>query len=89
MYKIKLYCGCIAEPESAEVKVIGTYESLDEACEAAKDEFDTIKAYLCNLGVRIIEVEACLDSYYIVYSCNPALGCVIAAQYYMVSVTER
>ena len=92
MYTLKVAYGDVDdEPEMATTEILGTYESLDEACEEAKSKFDAIKERLGNdLEVRFGEIEACRDNYYVTYGYyDPNLGRVVADRYYYVSVIER
>ena len=42
MYTLKMSYGYVDEPEMATTEVLGNYETLDEAWEAAKSKFDAI-----------------------------------------------
>ena len=94
MYTIKKSFGDVDEPETAVVEVIGTYESLDEACEAAEEEFAAIMERLgdayddCD-GVRFDDIERGCGDYYVTYGCYDCeLGCVLREYYYRVYVIE-
>ena len=91
MYTIKVAYGYVDdEPEMAAVDIMGTYESLDDACEEAQSKFDAIKERLVDLEVCIHALEASFDSYYVIYGyLNPELGYVDNERYYMVSVIKR
>ena len=92
MYTIKVSYGDVDdEPEMATTDILGTYETWDEACEAAADKFDAIKERLCDdLEVRCHGLEASFDSYCVIYGyLNQELGYVDNEHYYMVSVIKR
>ena len=80
------------DPEMATTKTLGTYVSLDEACEAAQSEFDAIKEHLVDLEVCLGEIEACRDNYYITYGYYDGELCRLFDgydHYYYVSIIER
>ena len=92
MYAIKVAYGYVGdEPEMATIDILGSYETWDEACEAAEDKFDAIKERLCDdLEVRVHGLEASFDSYYVIYGyLNPKLGYVDNEHYYYVNVVKR
>ena len=58
MYTLKVSYGYVDdEPEEATVEILGTYETWDEAAEAAKSKFDAIlddlrgDTYLCTCDI--------------------------------------
>ena len=51
------YGDCDAEPEMAMTEILGIYESLDEACEAATSKFDAIME-------RLGEIDGSSYDYY-------------------------
>ena len=94
MYTLKLTHGDIDEPEMATVEVLGNYESLDEACEAAEREFDAIME---SLGDDYGDCdELCFDDiqrgcgdYYVSYGYRDCeIGRVLDEYYYRVYVVE-
>lgn len=94
MYTLKMYYGDVEdEPEMATVEVLGTYESLDEACEAAQSKFDAIMELLVDGDdgdLSFDDIERDCGDYYVsygYYDCE--LGCILREYYYRVSVTER
>ena len=92
MYVVNVSYGDVGdEPEMALTETLGTYKTLDDACEAAASKFDEIKERLCDdLEVRFHGLEASFDNYYVIYGyLNPELGYVDNEHYYMVSVVER
>ena len=76
MYTLKLTNGYIDEPETWTAEILGSYESLDRACEAAEREFyDALEDLTDDCGTCFGEIEACLDNYYVTYgSYDPELG---------------
>ena len=94
MYMVSVYYGVYgdydAEPEMATVETLGTYESLDEACEAAQSKFDAIKECLADTETCVCDIWACLDTYYVSYGyLDPELGYVCETNYYRLSIVER
>ena len=90
MYIPELSYGDVDEPEMATTEILGTYETMDEACEEAQSKFDAIKERLVDLEVCFHGGEACPDNYYVIYGyLDPELGYVDNEHYYMVSVVER
>ena len=93
MYAIKVSCGDYDDgPEEATTEILGTYESFDEACEAAADKFGDIMERLGDdLEVRFHALEASFDlaDCYVIYGyLNSELGYVDNESYYRVSVVE-
>ena len=85
MYTLKVsYGDCGVEPETATTEILGTYESLDEACEAARRRFDAIMDHICVIDTRFGEIERGRCRYYVSY------GYVeLNEYYYEVSIIER
>ena len=85
MYAIKVSYGDYDdEPEMATAEILGTYRSLDEACEAAKSRFDAIMEHICVIDTRFSDIERGRCRYYVSY------GYVeLNEHYYMVSVIKR
>ena len=96
MYTIKVSYGdgyYYDEPEMATTEILGTYESRDEAREAAADKFGDIMERLgddLEVHFHALEASLDLDNYYVIYGyLNQELGYVDNEHYYMVSVIER
>ena len=90
MYMLKESYGYVDEPETWATEVIGTYESLDEACEATESKFDAIMERLgddCELCYDDIE-RGCGDCYVTYGYRDCELGCVLREYYYRVYVIE-
>ena len=88
MYTLKVAYGYVDEPEMATVEILGTYETRDEAVEAAQDKFRAIVDDLSD--VCFGEIEGGRNKCYVTYgSYDPNLGCVVADRYYYVSIIER
>ena len=57
MYTLKVSHGYVDEPEPATTEILGTYETWDEATEAAEDKFEAILddlrggTYLCHYDI--------------------------------------
>ena len=64
MYTLKVSYGYVDEPAMATAEILGTYESLDEACEAAKSKFDAIKERLADPETCYGETEGSQYDYY-------------------------
>ena len=90
MYVVNVSCGDVDdEPDMALTETIGTYESLDKACEAAASKFDAVMESLEALELRCREVREGRYDYYVVYGrYYPAFGCVLSEYYYMITVFE-
>lgn len=90
MYTLKMSYGYVDEPETATTKILGTYESLDEVCEAAESKFDAALGRIGDdLDIRFRDIErSCCDCYatYGYYDCE--LGCVVADHYYRVYIID-
>ena len=92
MYTLNVSYGDVdAEPEMATVETLGTYKTLDEACEAAEDKFRAIMESLGDApDIHYYDIAASYDNHYVIYGyIDPKLGYVDNEQYYMVSVVER
>ena len=92
MYTIKLSYGDVDEPEMATVEILGTYESWDEAEEAAESKFDAIKERLVDLKVYFGALEAGCCDYYVTYGyydANPDRLLAGYDHYYYISIIER
>ena len=93
MYMVNVYYGVYgdydAEPELATVETLGTYESLDEACEVAKSKFAATMKTLAVLEFRCRKVKESRYDYYVVYGYYyPELGGVLDEDYCEVRVAE-
>ena len=95
MYTLKMSYGdgyYYDEPEMATTEILGTYESRDEACEAAADKFGDIMERLgddLEVHFHALEASLDLDSYYVIYGyLNQELGYVDNEHYYTLSVIE-
>ena len=90
MYKLKESLGDVDEPETWTTEVIGTYKSLDEACEAAESKFAAIMDRIGDASdvYSAYAERGCGDCYvtYGHYDCE--LGCVLMEYYYRVYVVE-
>lgn len=93
MYKLKVSYGCVDEPEMATTDILGTYESLGEATEAAEDKFgDIIDGLSGNTDICFGEVASSLYDHYVTYGDHDVeSGRVVWGYdyYYYVSVVER
>ena len=96
MYTLKMSYGDFVdvddEPVTVTAEILGTYESLHEAREAARDKFDDIMDILGDLDVRFDAIARGRCNYYVAYRyLNDELGRLFAgyAHYYRVSVIER
>ena len=94
MYTLKMSHGDVDEPETWTVEVLGTYEGLDEACEAAESKLDAIMERLgdscddCD-ELRFGNIErSCCDCYVTYGYRDCELGCVLREYYYRVYVVE-
>ena len=90
MYVVNVsYGDCDAEPELATVETLGTYKTLDEACEAAADKFNAIMERIDDVDLRCREVKESRYDYYVVYGYyDPELGGVFDEYYYMITVFD-
>ena len=92
MYTLKMAYGDVDKPEMATVVTLGTYESRDEACEAAQSKFDAINERLGDdLEVRFGSIEGgCCDCYVTYGHYDTYRGRLVAGYdcYYYVSVIE-
>ena len=93
MYMVNVYYGvygdCDAEPELATVETLGTYESLDKACEVAASKFRATMESLDDLELRRRKVKESRYDYYVVYGYYyPELGGVLDEDYCEVRVAE-
>ena len=90
MYTLKMSYGDVDdEPEMATAEILGTYESLDEACEAAEREFDDIMELLDDDEAHIYDIERGCGDHYVSYGhCDCEIGRVLNAHYYSVYVVE-
>ena len=93
MYTLKMSYGYVDEPETATVKILGTYANRDEAIEAAESKFSAITEDLAeDCETCFGEVEGGYGEYYVTYGdfgCE--LGRVFAGydKFYSVNVIER
>ena len=94
MYTLKLSHGDVDEPETWTAEILGTYESLDEACEAAEREFDAIMDRLgddCDDCDELCfgNIERGCGDCYVTYGYRDCeLGYVDREYYYRVYVVE-
>ena len=95
MYIVKVsYGDDIDEPELATVETLGTYKTLDEACEAAESKFAAIMDRLGDDGddcdkLCLGDVERGCGDYYVTYGYRDCeLGCILREYYYRVYVVE-
>ena len=66
MYTLKVSYGYVDEPEMALTETLGTYETWDEACEAAEDKFLAIMADLRgDTDTCYGEIEGSQYDYYV------------------------
>lgn len=99
MYIPELSYGDVDEPEMATTEILGTYETMDEACEAAKSKFDAIMERLGDdHDIHFCETETypdihlCApgtypDRYYVTYGyLNHKLGCVCQEYFYDINI---
>lgn len=83
MYMLKASHGCIDEPDTARVEVMGTYESRDEAAKAAAIAFAAILHRIDDPETYYGEVRRSRYDYRVTY------GYYIDDHYYRVRVIER
>ena len=94
MYTLKLSHGDVDEPETWVSETLGTYESLDEVCEAAESKFDAIMERLgddCDDCDELCSgnIERGCGDCYVTYGYRDCeLGCVLREYYYRVYVIE-
>ena len=92
MYMVSVYYGDYGddiEPELATVEILGTYESLYEACEVAASKFRATMESLADLDLRCRKVKESRYDYYVVYGYYyPELGGVCDEDYCEVRVAE-
>ena len=94
MYMLKESFGDVdVDDEPDVVEILGTYESLDEACEAAESEFDAIMERLgdpdCD-EVRFGDIVRSCGDCYVTYGYRDCeIGYVLEEHYYRVYVIER
>ena len=90
MYMVKVSYGDVDEPETATDEILGTYETWDDAAEAAQDKF---RAIVGDLGdVCFGEIEGSQYDYYVTYGDYDAeFGRVFSGYdyYCKVSIIER
>ena len=94
MYVVNVsYGDCDAEPEMATVEILGTYESWDEATEAAKDKFDAIMDGLRgNTDICLGDIAGSQYDYYVTYGDSVYKSGRVTAgydYYYYVTVAKR
>ena len=88
MYTLKVAYGDVDEPETATTEYLGTYETRDEAVEAAQDRFCAIVGDAAD--VCFGEMTGGRYKCYVTYGYyDPNLGRVVADRYYYVSIIER
>ena len=93
MYMVSVYYGDYGdygvEPEMSTVEILGIYKSLDEACSAAKRNFDATMETFGDLEMRCRKVKRSRYDYSVVYGYYyPELGGVFDEDYYEVRVAE-
>ena len=92
MYVAKASYGYVADSGSSTTEILGTYETWDEACEAAEDKFDAILDGLRGSDIYYGETEGSHQyNYYVTDGDrNVESGLVFSGPdyYYMVSVIE-
>ena len=92
MYTLKVSYGYVADPEMATAEILGTYETWDEAAEAAEDKFKAILGDLSGTDICFGEIESSLCDHYVTYG-GPIVGSDRVSSgydyYYYVSVVER
>ena len=94
MYAIKVSYGDVDdEPEMATVDIMGTYETLDEATEAANDKFSAILDGLRgNTDICFGDIAGSQYDYYVTYGDSVYKSGRVTSgydYYYYVSVVER
>ena len=68
MFKAKVAYGHVDEPEPVTTDVLGTYETWDEATEAAKDKFNAIIDDLSgNTDICFGDIAGSQYDYYVTY----------------------
>ena len=89
MYMPKVAYGYVDEPDKATIENLGTYETRDEAVDAAQDKFrEIVGVSVCD--VCDDEVKGGRNECYVTYGYyDPNLGRVVADRYYYVSIIER
>ena len=93
MYTLKVSYGYVDEPETATTDMLGTYETWDEACEAAESKFDAIMEDLSgNTDICFGDIAGSQYDYYVTYGDhNCESGRVFSGYdyYCQVAVVER
>ena len=94
MYTLKVSYGDVDdEPEMATVAILGTYESLDAACDAAKSKFDAIMDNLRgDTDICFGDIAGSQYDYYVTYGDSVYKSGRVTSgydYYYYVSVVER
>ena len=93
MYTLKVSYGYVDEPEMALTETLGTYETWDEACEAAKDKFLAIMADLRgNADICVGDIAGSQYDYYVTYGDSVCKSGRVTSgydYYYYVTVAKR
>ena len=92
MYTLKVSYGYVDEPEMATAEILGTYESLDEATEAAHDKFRAIVDALSGTDVCFGLVEGSLCDYCVTYGDSIYKSGRVSSgydYYYQIGVVKR
>ena len=90
MYTLKGAYGDVDdEPEMATVVTLGTYETRDEASEAARRELGEIKEWLDGFEASY-DIKARLNTYYVEYRyIELEHGYECKEEYYKLSIVKR
>ena len=92
MYTLKVSRGYVDEPETDTAKILGTYETLDEALAAADNKiYEVMYDIGMELEVRVGEIQDSPYRYYVTYGSVDEYGTVVYGynEYYEVRVIER
>ena len=93
MYAIKVAYGDVGdEPEMATIDIIGSYETWDEACEAAEDKFKSILHGLIGTDICFGGIASSQYDHYVTYGDHDVeSGRVVWGYdyYYYVNVVKR
>ena len=93
LYTLKVSYGDVDEPEEGTTELLGTYRSMEEACEAANSKFDAIRACIGDdSDICFGEIEGGCCDYYVTYGHRDGELCRLFDGYdhfYLVSIIER
>ena len=93
MYTLNVSYGDVDEPEMAMTDILGTYKTLDEATEAAKDKFDAILDGLRgNTDICFGDIAGSQYDYYVTYGDSVCKSGRVTSgydYYYYVTVAKR